>query len=127
MSALTFFYDGECPLCRREIKFLQSHDLKKNINFVDLNSDSFIMKYPQINPLRAQQVLHGQLSSGQIITGLDVTCLAWRLVGKGRCLSVLRWPIFSWFADLSYTFFALNRHAISRYYTYWFGCDKCSK
>lgn len=127
MIELTVFYDAECPLCVSEINYLQANNHSNKVAFVDLNDEAFHHQYPQINPIRAQQVIHGQLPWGQIITGLDVTCMAWRLVGKGKFISILRWPIISFFADIGYRFFAANRHLISRYYYQWFVCSKCSK
>ena len=90
---LTIYYDGHCPLCMKEIQLLKRHDNKKYIKFVDLHNDNFSKYYPQINSSEALQILHGQLNSGELLMGLDVTCKAWSLVGKHKWLVILRWPI----------------------------------
>lgn len=35
MIALTVWYDGRCPLCRREIALMRSLDTRRAISFVD--------------------------------------------------------------------------------------------
>ena len=40
-AKLTLFFDGGCPLCLREVKFLRSRDTLKNISFVDIDSSDY--------------------------------------------------------------------------------------
>ena len=83
---------------------------------------------PHIDPHAADRILHGELTDGSMIYGLDVTRTAWQLVGKGHWFAFLRWPLIRPIADLAYHFFARHRHHISG----WFGrtelCDeRCRK
>lgn len=110
---LTIFYDNSCPLCSAEINQLKAYDNDKKLSFENINAMDFIQRYPYIDKIEANKLLHGQLSNGKIIYGLDVTCLAWKTVGKHRWLAVLRWPVIRWFANLSYRFFARYRNNIS--------------
>ena len=110
---LTIFYDSSCPLCSMEINQLKAYDKNKKLSFEDINEPDFIQRYPYIDKIEANKILHGQLTDGSIIYGLDVTCLAWKTVGKHRWLSVLRWPVIRWFADIGYRFFARYRNNIS--------------
>ena len=41
---LTFLYDGECPLCLRETKFLKNKDKNNNICFKDISDKEFDSK-----------------------------------------------------------------------------------
>lgn len=110
---LTIFYDSHCPLCSAEINQLRAHDNDKKLLLEDINAVDFIQRYPYIDKIEANKLLHGQLSNGELIYGLDVTCLAWKTVGKHRWLAILRWPVIRWFADTSYRFFARHRNTIS--------------
>ena len=110
---LTIFYDSHCPLCDEEMNQLKALDYDKNILFEDINALDFINRYPFIDKINANKLLHGQLSNGAMIYGLDVTCMAWKTVGKHRWLAILRWPVIRWFADLGYLFFARYRNNIS--------------
>ncbi|AWM92497.1 hypothetical protein DJ564_17570 [Pseudomonas sp. 31-12] len=38
---LTLYFDGECPLCAREIKFLNQRAKDARLRFVDIGSDEF--------------------------------------------------------------------------------------
>ena len=112
---LTIFYDSSCPLCSAEINQLKAYDDDKQLSFENINAVDFIQRYPSIDKIEANKLLHGQLSNGKMIYGLDVTCLAWKTVGKHRWLAVLRWPVIRWFADLGYSFFARYRNNISAF------------
>lgn len=123
---LTIFYDGGCPLCMAEMRQLQASDRDGKLVFVNLHDVDFAERYPHIDPVRADRLLHGQLESGELLHGLDVTCLAWSLVGKHKWLSVLRWPILRPLSDLAYRLFARYRHGISRLLTGRPRCTSCT-
>tara|TARA_R110002167_G_scaffold151133_2_gene344987 strand:+ start:269 stop:679 length:411 start_codon:yes stop_codon:yes gene_type:complete len=126
---LRVYYDGLCPLCLSEIRHLRRLDLQGNLDLQDINSGDFQTRFPHIDKIAADRVLHGELRDGTLVKGLDVTCMAWQLVGKGHWFAFLRWPLIRPFADFGYRFFARHRHRISG----WFGrapiCedDRCSK
>jgi predicted DCC family thiol-disulfide oxidoreductase YuxK len=110
---LTIFYDSYCPLCSAEINQLKALDTDNQLSFEDIHAVDFVQRYPYVDKLKANKLLHGQLNNGGMIYGLDVTCMAWKTVGKHRWLSILRWPVIRWFADLAYLFFARHRNRIS--------------
>ncbi|HEY9051692.1 MAG TPA: DUF393 domain-containing protein [Gammaproteobacteria bacterium] len=123
---LTIFYDSGCPLCLAEMRQLNNLNKAGRLNFVNLHDDDFSQHYPHINKARANRILHGQLDSGEILLGLDVTCLAWSLVGKHKWLVILRWPVLRWFADAVYLIFARYRNSISYLFTGKPRCNRCS-
>jgi predicted DCC family thiol-disulfide oxidoreductase YuxK len=110
---LTIFYDSYCPLCSAEIAQLKAYDSKQQLSFKDIHAIDFLQHYPYIDQVKANKILHGQLSNGDMIYGLDVTCLAWTTVGKHRWLAILRWPVIRWISDGAYLFFARHRNTIS--------------
>lgn len=110
---LTIFYDSYCPLCSAEINQLKAYDSNHRLSFEDIHAVDFAQRYPYIDKVEANKLLHGQLSNGDMIYGLDVTCMAWKAVGKHRWLSILRWPVIRWFSDRAYLFFARHRNTIS--------------
>lgn len=113
---LTIFYDGQCPLCSAEMSQLKRYDHQHQLCLEDLHQHDFAERYPHIDPIAANKVLHGQLSDGQLVTGLDVTCLAWKTVGKHAWLQALRWPLVRPLSDAAYRFFAQHRQTISQYF-----------
>ena len=111
---LTIFFDGLCGLCDFEIKQLMKLDTQAAIAFEDINSEDFEARFKPLNRETANAVLHGRLASGELIRGLDVTCLAWKLVGKGHWVAWLRWPVMKTATDWAYRLFARNRRWISK-------------
>ena len=122
---LTVFYDGRCPLCLAEMRQLSAHNTEGRVVLEDLHAPGFVERFPHIDPVRAQNLLHGELDSGEILLGLDVTCTAWSLVGRHRWLAVLRWPLIRPVADRVYLWFARHRHRISRLVTGKQRCETC--
>jgi len=123
---LTIFYDSHCPLCMAEMTLLKDLDNQKKLNFADLHATDFNQIYPYIDQSKAILILHGELSSGEILLGLDVTCKAWSLVGKHKWLAILRWPIIRIFSDAIYRIFARYRNTISYLLTGKKPCKQCS-
>ena len=79
-----FLFDGGCPLCLRETKFLKKKDVSNKINFVDIDSDNYNPElYQDISYAQAMSNLHGILENGDIIKGLDVLSYSYKLVGLG--------------------------------------------
>ncbi|MFT5837939.1 MAG: putative DCC family thiol-disulfide oxidoreductase YuxK [Flavobacteriales bacterium] len=124
-SHLTIFYDGYCPLCSIEMNKLKQLDKQQNIAFVDIQEPSFSADYPHLDRQELDARIHGYLADGSLISGLDVTYLAWKLVGKGWVYAPLRWPVIKWFADIAYNVFAKHRHRISYFLTGKKRCIPC--
>ena len=116
-TQLTFFFDGRCGLCDSEVKHLKRLDTNASISFEDIHDTDFEARFRSIDKVAASRILHGQLASGELIQGLDVTCLAWTLVGKSRWVAWLRWPVIKSLSDCAYRAFALNRGWISKLFT----------
>lgn len=110
---LNIFYDSQCPLCMMEMRQLKAQDHADKISLIDLHAQDFETQYPGIDKADAMRCLYGQLDSGQVLRGLDVTCQAWSLVGKLKWIKVLRWPLIRQIADMSYRLFAPHRYRIS--------------
>lgn len=131
-ESLTIFYDGYCPLCVKEMRHLKKRDHTQKLELVDVNESDFAVRYPEISPQDALTKLHGYLHSHllgsdtkQLVTGLDVTYHAWRMVGKGWIIAPLRWPIIRWFSDRAYLWFARHRFTISEWVTGQPRCERC--
>jgi predicted DCC family thiol-disulfide oxidoreductase YuxK len=122
---LTLFYDSRCPLCVAEMKQLLSLDEKKNLRFEDIYSQDFADRFPHIDPVDADRILHAEYADGQMLYGLDVTHRAWVAVEKKRWIAVLRWPLIRWIADVAYLLFARNRYTLSYLLTGTRRCERC--
>ena len=113
---LTIFFDGQCPLCAKEMRALKARDHKNLLQLEDIWQDNFEQHHPAINQETANRVLHAVDDSGNLLLGLDVTARAWSMVGINR-YNWLRWQLIKPVADFFYRRFANNRYGISKLLT----------
>ena len=109
-----FLFDGGCPLCLRETKFLKKKDVSNKINFVDINNDNYNpLLYQDISYTEAMSTLHGILENGDIIKGLDVLAYAYKLIGLGWVYYPLKIKFLSPLLRLFYQYWAKYRLKIT--------------
>ena len=107
---LTIFFDGECPLCRREIDFLQSKNKKGSLSFIDINSSDFSLdpKYT-ITYKQAMERIHALKSDGSVIQDIKVFQEAYSLIDLGWIYAPTKLPILDKVIDFIYRFWAKYR------------------
>jgi len=109
-----FLFDGGCPLCLRETKFLKSRDVFNKIYFVDINNDNYDPTlFQNISYLNAMSTLHGILENGNIIKGLDVLAYSYELIGLGWVYYPLKIKLFAPVLKLIYQYWAKYRLKIT--------------
>lgn len=123
MTKLTIFYDSLCPLCVGEMRNLRARNAGQ-LAFEDLHAPDFTNRFPHIDRARANEILHGQTDTGEMLLGLDVSARAWSLTGN-RALTILRWPLIKPLADFFYRVFAKHRYRISYWLTGQARCQRC--
>ncbi len=81
---LTIFFDGGCPLCKREVVFLKSRNQKGYLTFIDINCSDFPLdlKYG-ISYKQAMDRIHALRSDGSVIKDIKVFQEAYSLIGLG--------------------------------------------
>lgn len=96
-SPVTLLYDGECPLCLKEINFLRNRQTRlklSNLKFIDIASPSYDPSaHADISYERAMGVMHAIDSNGKIVTGVPVFRLAYDAVGLGWMYAFTEWPV----------------------------------
>ncbi|MFT6395502.1 MAG: putative DCC family thiol-disulfide oxidoreductase YuxK [Bradymonadia bacterium] len=104
------FYDGDCPLCMREIRMLQRLDRNgQRIRFTDIAAPAFEPSQTGLSAEELMERIHGRLADGTPIEGVEVFRRLYSAVGFGRLVSVSRWGGISHALDAGYRFFAKNR------------------
>ena len=106
---LTLYFDGECPLCAREIKFLQGRAAKDRLFFVDISSGAFDAKALGFTFEHMQSSLHACFADGLWVTGLDATLWSWRAAGLGFWATPLTWSVFRPLLEFGYRLFCRLR------------------
>jgi predicted DCC family thiol-disulfide oxidoreductase YuxK len=103
------FYDGQCPLCTREIAFLRRRDKKWRIRFSDVSAEDFDPTAYGIAWSDFMAEIHGRLPDGSWVKGVEVFRRLYGAVGLGWLLSPTRVPGLKQLADLVYRRWAKNR------------------
>ena len=109
-----FLFDGGCPLCLRETRFLKKKDSSNKINFIDINNDNYNPSlYKDISYSEAMSNLHGILENGDIIKGLDVLAYSYELIGLGWIYYPLKVEFLAPLLRLFYQYWAKYRLKIT--------------
>ncbi len=106
---LKIFYDGDCPICEKEMAFLKRRDKKDKISLIDIANPDF--NPASVNKTRDQLMsrIHALTPDGTVIEGVEVFRQAYSRVGLGWLLAATKLPVIKPIADLFYTWFARNR------------------
>ena len=109
-AKLTIFFDGGCPLCKREVDFLQSRNQKGYLSFIDINTSDFYLhlKYG-ITYKQAMERIHALRSDGSVIKDIKVFQEAYTLIGLGWIYTPTKLPIFDKFIEFIYGIWAKYR------------------
>jgi predicted DCC family thiol-disulfide oxidoreductase YuxK len=103
-------YDGECPLCSREIRFLERRDKGRGrIRFEDIADPDFDAgRYGRDVPELMARI-HAVLPDGRVVEGVEVFRRAYAAVGLGWLAAPSGWPGLRVLANAAYRVFARNR------------------
>lgn len=103
------FYDGDCPLCVREIKLLRWMDRKHRIRFSDIAEAGFDPAAYGKSMQEFMDEIQGRLPDGSWIVGVEVFRRLYSAVGFGPIVWMTRVPGISHGLELGYRIFAKNR------------------
>lgn len=103
------FFDGDCPLCRREIAMLQRWDRQHRIRFTDISAEDFDAADYGISHDELMSEIHARTSDGQWITGVEVFRRLYGAVGFRWLIPFTRLPGISCGLEVGYRVFAKNR------------------
>lgn len=103
-------FDGDCPLCSREIRFLKRLDRGRGrIDFEDIADPCFDSGIYGLDTGDVIARIHGVLPDGTVVHGMEVFRRAYAAVGIGWLMAPTGWPGLRRLADLAYRIFARNR------------------
>lgn len=113
MANVTVWYDGACPLCRREIAFMERLDRRGAISFVDVSEGQ-----PESCPV-AQEGLLARFhvrENGKVLSGAAGFAAMWRAVPLLRPLGELaRLPPLNRVFERLYTVFLRFRPRLQKW------------
>lgn len=103
------FFDGDCPLCRREIDMLRRMDRSNRIQFTDITDPSFEPQSLGVGGDRLMERIHGRMPNGELVEGVEVFRQLYTRVGFASAVAFSRLPGVSQMLDWTYAFFAPRR------------------
>lgn len=107
-------YDGQCPFCRFEVRWLQRWNRHGRLEFEDISSPDFDASRYGLSREEVMGVMHGVFPDGHIVRKVEAFREAYRAVGFGWLLAPTQWPVFRWFCDRLYDLFARHRVSMGR-------------
>lgn len=103
------FFDGDCPLCRREINLLKKLDRHHHVWFTDIAAESFNAADWGISFETLMDQMHVRLRNGRWESGVEAFRQLYRAVGFGWLIPCTRLPGIKQLLDVGYRMFAKNR------------------
>jgi len=103
------FYDGDCPLCVREMRLLRRLDKREHIRFVDIAAGSFDRSSVGVTWEALMDRIHARLPDGTLVEGVEVFRRLYATVGFKSLVALTRLPGVAQLLDLGYRWFAKNR------------------
>jgi len=101
---LTVYFDGSCPLCRREISLYRGLQSKQLLQWVDVSASAALPL--GLSCEQAMRRFHVRDGRGRLYSGAEAFSLLWRCFSGWR---VLGWmtavPPLSWLAEVAYRLF----------------------
>ncbi|HPM83813.1 MAG TPA: DUF393 domain-containing protein [Candidatus Anammoximicrobium sp.] len=103
------FFDGGCPLCRREMNWLRRRDRQGKIRFTDISAPCFQATTVGKTQEGLMAQIHARLPDGTWLQGVDVFRRLYAAVGFGPLVVLSRLPLIFQLLDWGYAVFARNR------------------
>ncbi|BAU64254.1 putative thiol-disulphide oxidoreductase DCC [Stanieria sp. NIES-3757] len=105
---IKLLYDGECPLCLREVNFLQQRDAGRGIvAFVDIaDRDYTPAENGGIDYETAMGRIHAVLPNGTVIKNVEVFRRVYEALGMGWLYAITKLPVIGSVADWLYGIWA---------------------
>jgi predicted DCC family thiol-disulfide oxidoreductase YuxK len=112
---IKLLYDGECPLCLREVNFLRRRDAGRGlVAFVDIADDAYT---PEANGgvdfATAMGRIHAVLPDDTVIKDVEVFRRVYEILGMGWIYAITKLPVIGKLADWLYGIWADRRLALT--------------
>jgi len=83
------FYDGQCPLCQKEIAHYRRLDRDGRVEWQDLFEPDSNPEHYGLHRLEAMQVIHAVDRQGRLLSGVHAFILIWQQLPYYRHLASL--------------------------------------
>lgn len=119
-------YDGECPFCRLEVRWLSRLNGSGRLALEDIAGPDFDPARYDATLAELMGTIHGVFPDGRKTRGLETFRQAYRAVGLGWLLAPTGWPLLRPLFDAMYTAFARCRVRMGRLFGRSCAGDRCA-
>ena len=119
---LTIYYDGSCPLCRREIAFYRRLRGAERLQWLDVSKDvgAGAALGEGLSCEAAMRRFHVRDAQGRLLSGGAAFARLWRALPGWRVAGwLMAWPPMSWMLELAYRAFLPLRPRLQRLVRRW--------
>ncbi len=109
LPSVEVFYDGDCPLCSREVAFLRARAHRGEIKFTDITAIGFDPGPLGLTQAEMMSEIRGRARDGQLISGVEVFRQMYAAVGFTSLIKLSRLAPIDWILRVAYQAFARNR------------------
>jgi len=102
-------FDGECPLCMREIALMSRFNGRGRLALEDIAAAGFDPGRYGLTQAEVMGHIHAVLPDGRVVTGMEAFRRSYAALGLSWLLGATAWPGLRQVADLGYAWFARNR------------------
>ncbi len=113
-NRLTVWYDGNCPMCQREIAVMRRMDKRGAIDFIDVHEAG-----SQDCPISPEALLtrFHAMEDGKLLSGAAAFAAMWRAIPVLRPFGLIaRFRPLLWLLDKLYVRFLKIRPRLQRYF-----------
>lgn len=112
---IKLLYDGECPLCLREVNFLKKRDAGRGlVCFVDIaDQDYDPAENGGVDFETAMGRIHAVLPDGSVVKNVEVFRRVYEILGMGWVYAATQLPLVGALADAVYGIWADRRLALT--------------
>ena len=113
---LTIYFDGQCPLCVREIAFYRKLRGADQIEWIDIARGTGLEVAPGLSRCDAKRRFHLRDEHGRIFSGARAFAKLWSAIPSFRLLGqIAQLPPFVWVLEVLYRFFLVGRPALQKF------------
>jgi predicted DCC family thiol-disulfide oxidoreductase YuxK len=110
---IKLLYDGDCPLCLREVNFLQRKDRGRGlVAFINIAAPNYqASDHGGVDFGEAMGRIHAVLADGTVVKNVAVFRQVYQVLGMGWVYAATGWPVIGPLVDKLYDFWADRRLA----------------
>jgi predicted DCC family thiol-disulfide oxidoreductase YuxK len=122
---VVLFYDGDCPLCDKEIKVLKMLNRRNKVDFVNIANAQFDPKVYNKTIDDFMREIHAKTKDNSLVTGMDAFRAVYDELGLKWLSRLTQIPGIRSALDLGYRIFARNRLRVTGRSAYSCRADGC--